>query len=226
MGVHTRESKTYLKVLASDGTIRQTVPQGTEGAVRRTYEDRETKAEKETFELVYDFIDGTIGDIFLFEGKFGDNLIIPISDGDSTFHLSLGTSTNFGEDFMKKLPNIDLTKPVAISPFSFMSDKGKPVRGVSIVQDFIIQNGSIKGGAKVKSYFYDDEAKKNINGYPDPDFDVKKAKPDDWKIYFAQARKFMVADLKAKGLIKDAASAPAADAAPDESAEVEVDKNF
>ena len=176
--------------------------------------------------MVFDFIDGTIGDIFLFEGKYGDNLIVPITDGDQTFHLSLGTSVPFGEDFMKKLPNIDLTKPVAISPFSFTGDNGKLARGVSIVQDFVVENGSIKGGAKVKSHYRDDVEKKNINGYPDPEGDTRKYKPDDWKIYFAQARKFMVADLKSKGLIKDAASAPAADAVPDESAEVEVDKNF
>lgn len=223
MGVHKRDSKTYLKVLGSDGTLRQSVPEGTEGAVRRTYEDRETKAEVAVFELVYDFIDGMIGDINLFEGKFGDNLIIPITDGDDTFHLSLSTSQPFGEDFMKKLLNIDLSKPVAISPFSFTGENGKPVRGLSIVQDFTINNGSIMGGTKVQNYFYDSVEKKTINGMPVPDFDTRKAKTDDWKIYFAQVRKFLVNTLKEKNLIKEGAAAPAATDTPEELTE---DKPF
>jgi hypothetical protein len=211
MGVHTRESKTYLKVLASDGTLRLAVPEGTPGAVRRTYEDRDTKEEKVVFEQVFDFIDGMIGDVTIVEGKFGSQVMVPIIDGDTTFTLSLGLTSNFGEDFLKKLPNIDLKKPVVISPFSFTSDKGKPVRGMSIQQDFKIANGSVVGGTKIKNFFRDEEAKKNINGLPEPEGDTRKYDSDDWKVYFIKVRKFLVSFNQERGLIKDKNAVPETD---------------
>lgn len=221
MGVHKRESKTYLKVLLSDGTIRQEVPAGTEGAVRRTYEDRETKAEKEKFELVYDMIDGIIGDITIMEGKFGDNVIVPITGDDGqTFLLSLGTAQPFGEDFMKKLPNIDLAKPVALVPFSFTSDKNKLVRGITVYQDFTIVGGQIQGGVKIKNFYYNETEKRATNNFPVPEGDTKKYKTDDWKIYFTIARKFLINDLKERGLIKEGSAE-----APDDTVEGQ-DPNF
>lgn len=205
MGVHTREHKTYLQIIA-DGSIRKQVPEGTEGCVRREWEDRDTKEMKHKFEMAYDSIDGMIGDITVNKGKFGDQLIVPITDTDNSevFTLALSTGQNFGEDFLKKMPNINFDKPVMLTPYSFLSDAGKTIRGIDIRQDWTDEPNS---GNKITSNYYDPDAKKNINGYPDPDGDTKSYSTDDWKIYFAQARKFLVADNTEKGLIKTAAAA-------------------
>lgn len=145
-------------------------------------------------ELVYTDIDGMIGDITIMAGKFGDNLIIPLTDVQTgqTLHLALGVTNPFGEDFLKKMPNIDYTKPVVIIPFSFTSDKGKLVKGVTVRQD----------GEKIANFFRDEEAKKNMHGLPEAEGDTKGYSKDDWKIYFLTVRKFLINYNKEKGFIK------------------------
>jgi len=207
MGLETREHKVYLQVIA-DGTIRKVVPEGTPGCVKRVYEDRETKEEKHKFEMVFDAVNGIVGQVTLKKGKFGDQLIIPITDGDENFNLALSTQQNYGEDFMKKMPNINFDKKVRLSPFSFTSDAGKIIRGIDVRQDWNPHEPvTADNGNKIPSNYFDKENKKNINGYPDPEGNTKEFSTDDWKIYFAQARKFLVTDLKSKDLIVDAATA-------------------
>jgi hypothetical protein len=45
---------------------------------------------------------------------------------------------------------------------------------------------------KVTNYFRDTDKKENINGYPNPEGDTQDYSKDDWKLYFLQARKFLV----------------------------------
>ena len=218
MGLNTqRESQVYLKVLA-DGTIREKVVEGTEGCVRREIEDQKTKEITVVFEMVHESIDGMIGEITLKEGKFGDQLMIPMVDGEESFNLALSISQNFGEDFMKKLPNIDKTKPVLINPFSFTSDAGKPVRGIDIRQDW--NKGepiSKENGTKITSFYQEGSGRdtKNLHGYPEAEAGTKG---DDWKIYFAVARKFLIKDLSEKGFIVPAGVAVDASAPVDPTA--------
>jgi cellulose biosynthesis protein BcsQ len=199
MGVHKREEVTYFQV-GANGDIRLTVPEGTAGSVRREYEDRETKEVKVKYELIYTDIDGMIGDITIMSGKFGDNLIIPLKDTTTgeVLCLSLGVTSNFGEDFMKKMPNIDYTKPVKLIPYSFTTDKGKTKKGITIYQDSI----------KISDHFHDAQGI-NTNGLPVPEGDTKKYTKDDWKIYYLTARKFLINYNKEKGFIKDKAVAAA-----------------
>jgi len=207
MGLNNRrESQVYVKVL-SDGTVREKVPEGTEGCVRREIEDQKTKEITVVFEMVHESVDGMIGNITLKEGKFGDQLIIPMTDGDDTFTLALSVAQNFGEDFMKKLPNIDKTKPVLLKPFSFTSDAGKPVRGIDIRQDWNEHEPITKeNGTKITSFYQEGSGRdtKNLHGYPQAEAGTKG---DDWKIYFAVARKFLIKDLSEKGFIVPASVA-------------------
>ena len=203
MGLQTRESQTFLQVIA-DGSIRMQVPEGTEGSVRREYEDKDGNKQFK-IEAVFNAIDGMLGDITVKAGKFGDQIMVPITDQDSgeVYTLALGTSSNFGEDFMKKLPNINLAEPVLLAPFSFVGDNGKDVRGMDIRQGFDVNTPN--SGEKVVDHYRDFDTKKNINGMPE--FDGNKDVKDDWKIYFITARKFLIADLTEKGIIKTAAVA-------------------
>lgn len=182
MGLKKHDDAKYVNILGSDGTLRLTVPEGTEGCEKREYEIKDgTKGVK--YELVFDSLNGKITNIEFYEGKFGKNLLITVADTEGELTLSASTTQPFGEDIMKKLPNIDLKKEVVFAPYSFTDDKGKTVKGVSITQD----------GVKILNFFRDVEAKKNINGYPDPK-PKKGDKPytsDDWKVYFIEARNFL-----------------------------------
>jgi len=168
----------YLSILG-DGTIRMVVPQGTEGAVIREYETSDGKKGSK-WELVYNSIEGKIVDAQFFEGDYGKLLQITVNDGIEPLVLSINTTQPFGEDLMKKLPRLDISKDVKLSPYAITGDNGKTTKGISVMQN----------GEKIKNFFYDGE--KNLNGFPTPDGDVKKFMKDDWKIYFLQARKFLV----------------------------------
>jgi hypothetical protein len=97
---------------------------------------------------------------------------------------------------MKKLLAVNMDLPVKLVPYSFIDDKGKTRKGMSVYQNFYIDELGKPQGDKIKSYFQEGEGKetKNINGYPD----APKAKAgktistDEWKMYFMQARLFMI----------------------------------
>ena len=174
-------SKKYVTVLA-DGKFHQNVPEGTEGAVIRTYEDKDGVEQKKT-ELVFDSVDGVITKLSFEDGDYGKSLNIEL-DGDGV--ISLATSSNFGEDFMKKLPNIDLSKSVNIAPFAFEDDKKKMRKGVSITQD----------GNKIESAYYNKDTKEAVGGIPEIKEDTTKWSSDDWKMHFMTVRKFLIGEVE------------------------------
>jgi hypothetical protein len=179
---------TYATVLA-DGKIHVSVPEGTEGAVLREYETS-TGEKGSKWEHVFTKLSGMITGIQFYEGDFGNQLQLTIADeGEKPVVLSLSTAQNFGEDLMKKIPAIDTSKPVVLSPYAVEDDKtGKLRKGISVVQD----------EKKVQNYFYNFHEKQNINGYPSPKFKLDKKsgenKPfskDEWKLYFGECRVFL-----------------------------------
>jgi hypothetical protein len=171
----------FLSIL-SDGTIRLSVPEGTEGAQKREYETSDGKTGVK-YELVYTELSGMITGIKFWEGDFGKSIQLTITDGDEDpVVLSVSTASSFGEDLMKKLPAIETSKPIVLSPYSFEDDRGKKRKGITIRQ----------GENKIENYYYDKDTKKNIHGYPETDFGKKKPSKDDWKMYFMKARLFLI----------------------------------
>jgi hypothetical protein len=175
MGLIKLKHQTFANVL-SDGKIRIACQDSTPNAVKREWELKDgSKGTK--YELVYDKIDGIIKNLFIYDGNFGKTLQITIDD----IVLCLNMKSNFADDFMRKLPNIDLEKTVEISPYSFETKEGKTKKGVSVIQN----------GEKIKNFFYDEEAKKAANGYPELPKGYKKFDSDDWSVHFIGCNKFL-----------------------------------
>lgn len=178
-----QSDKTFLTILA-DGKFHQQVEEGTEGAVKREIKDKFTNEVTDTkFELLHDSVKGIITEVSIQEGEYGKNLQITID----TEIVSLGTKSSFGEDMLKKLPSIDLSKEVTLTPYSFLP-KGEEnkKKGVTVYQD----------GVKVGSYYYDAENKVSINGCPEPENDGKGFDSDDWANHFNIVRKFMIKEIE------------------------------
>lgn len=187
MGFIKREKKVFVSISAG-GELRIPATENTPGAQRREFTERDG-VKQVKYEIVQDAYEGFIKDVKFNDAGFG--LMINITferenSNDDEVIISTGADTNFGTDIMKKLPNVDFSKRVTLSPFSFISDDNKDVRGVSF-----LQVGTVNG--KVKSFFYDEANKRNINGFPSPMGDTSSYDKDDWKIYFMQVRKFLVA---------------------------------
>jgi hypothetical protein len=169
-----------LTILA-DGKFHQSVLEGTAGAVIREFKDKEDVVHLKP-ELVFDEVSGMITNISFKDGEFGTNLQIEI-DGDG--EISVGTSGNFGEDLMKKLPALNFGLPVIMKPYSFEVD-GKSRKGVSVYQN----------GIKIDSFYWDKDKKVSLNGIPEVEGDTSKFKSDDWKMHFMKVRKFLVKKIE------------------------------
>lgn len=176
--------------IKSDGKFHEKVDENTPGAVLRKYEVKDkhgnvTTGEK--WELLYRAIEKMrIVKIEFETGEYGENILTTFSDGEEEITWSEGTGTNFGTDYMKKLPNVDFSYPVAVMPYSFEDERGKERRGVSIYQN----------GDKIVNFFWDAEAATTCNGFPQPEGDKEMYDSDDWKVYFIGVRKFLVAHIK------------------------------
>jgi hypothetical protein len=173
------EQRKYVSVLA-DGLFHMNVEEGTEGAKTREYETSAgLKGVKH--ELTFDTLSGMLGDVFFFDGEYGNTLHLIVDD----IELSLNVSSNFAEDLMQKLPNIDKEKSVVFKPYSFVDDRKKTRRGITVTQD----------DQKVGKFFMGED-KKPTNGLETVAFpEAKEGKAistDMWKLYFAQVRAFLV----------------------------------
>lgn len=181
------ENRKYITILA-DGKLHMTVPEGTEGATMRHYELKDgTKGSK--LELVFTEVSGIITNINLKDGNYGQMLEATITDaanGEDPVVLSVGVNSNFAEDLMKKLPNISLTLPVRLVPFSFTDDKGKARKGITVYQDQV----------KVESYYHESGTFNPLNGYPSPQKDQKLMKKPDWKKFYGVANDFLVEETR------------------------------
>lgn len=184
----------FASVLA-DGKIHVGATEHTEGAVKREYETSDGKS-GEKWELLYTELSGTIEKVSFFEGNYGKNLQIVVRDDEDEsakpITLSIPTESNFGEDVMKKLPNINQKKVVTFAPYSFLDDKGKRKRGVTVTQES--KKGEVE---KIQNFYYDAKIKEVANGYPEVP-KPKKGKAltkSDWRKYFGNAREFLIEDL-------------------------------
>jgi len=202
----TKETGIYFNVM-SDGKFHQTVPAGTEGAVLREGELKDGTTFSK-WEKLFSDISGMITKVEFYDGNYGKNLLLTISDeGYEDVTVSLNTAQPFGEDMLKKLLAIDRTQPIKLVPYSLVDEKsGKSKKGITVYQN----------DQKVQSYFhsYDAETKQTtpINGFPELPT-AKKGKAissDEWKLWFAQCRLFMIDTIEDKLGLTNSADAEAA----------------
>jgi len=186
---HQQQDTIFASILA-DGKIHVSVSKDTEGAIEREYETSDGKKGSK-FEHQYTELSGHILEVKFFEGDYGINLqlVVGEKDDEKPVALSLSTESNFAEDLMKKLPDINLKKPVTMAPYSFDNDKGKKQRGITVTQD----------GVKIPSHYYDTEKKAVCNGYPvapKPKAGAKPLTKSQWRKYFDEAREFLMEQVK------------------------------
>lgn len=182
-----------MNILGSDGTLRLTVDAGTEGAKLREYETSDGKKGSK-WELTFKSLCGKITNMQMHEGDYGKNLLVTLSYEGGADTVSFNTTTPFGEDFMKKLPNINLDEFVTIAPYSFTDEAGKTRKGVTVTQGDVKLQNAFSEVTEVKGK----KVYKTLHGFPEPT--GKEEDKDDWKIYFTQCRKFLVKNVEEKFL--------------------------
>lgn len=175
------EKRRYVSILA-DGKFHQSVPEGTENAIKRTYETSDgTKGTKHEF--VFSKISATIKSVSFEEGKYGEQILVTVEGDEGEATIVTGSGNSFALDIMNKLPRVDFSQPVEFSPFSFESETGKVKKGMTLVQD----------GKKLVPYFSGKNVQGNwesLHGFPEvKDRDNLNSKK--WQLYFLTVSEFL-----------------------------------
>jgi hypothetical protein len=131
------------------GKITKKVPEGTEGAIKRT-----NKKEDVVYEVHYDYVKGLLLDIGVSDHKdYGKQWLFTLRDGVEMYQLRIGENTPALTSLLKVLPNCCLKQPITIEPYDFTGKDGKKRSGVTLKQE----------GKKVERFFTREDPK----GLPD-----------------------------------------------------------
>lgn len=128
MGFADREGGKFFNIFEGKFAIR--VPEGTEGAVRR-----ENKEKKIVYEIFHDSFTGKLVGIRTQDGPFGKNWLFDFKDGEEAYTLQLSYSNSFAKNFLKILPNADLTKEMKVMPSQKIEADGKKKTSLFVAQD-------------------------------------------------------------------------------------------
>ena len=182
----TQNKVPYLKIV--NGQIVQSVDKTTPNAKFREYKLSDG-TEGSKWELVYKSWAGVVHDISFKDTPYGEMCQITFDDAI----LSISTSSRYFSDIAGKLLACDLSLPITISPWDFVTEDGKKKTGATVAQS----------GDKVGSAFW---ASGELSPeFPQVDEDKKaKMKANYWKVYFAEVEAFLIEKLteKAKTISK------------------------
>ncbi len=169
-----------------DGTFRVQVPPNHPDAVERKWETKDGKSGIK-YERHVRALFGRVMNISITEGDYGKNLNVYLDENEDgeTPVISVKASDRYGEDMLKKLPNLK-DEEYRFLPYDMQDDKNpeRRVKGVSITG----KDEADKFTVKLSNFFYDSEKKENLNGFPVPTDEDK----EDWEFYFKKANKFLV----------------------------------
>lgn len=117
--------------------------------------------------------------------------------GGKVDRIQIASDSKWGNDFARKIVNVDLSLPVTIRPYSYIPEgKTKLSEGLGIVQ------GTVKISDKYVK-FNGSEAPTNINGLEDFDVYAEEAKKETndklrsnaWKNYFTRTNVFVISEM-------------------------------
>lgn len=182
----TIEKKNYFYII--DGSWRQKVDEGVMGAVRRDWETPDGRKGTK-YELHFANFIGYIENVQFFDGDYGKQISITLDENENGEKplLQISASSREGSDFLRKLPAIDFTREVKLSPYSF-TDEGDEKRGLTVYQQDEDDNFKVKLG----DYFYDFETKESRNGMPSTPKPKDEMTKNAWKAYFLTVDDFLV----------------------------------
>ena len=127
MGLENRQTGNFITILG--GRLCQRVPEGTEGAEKRT-----NKLGNVVNERFYDSFTGKLIDIKVQDGTYGKTWNFVFRDKEEPYTLQLSYSNSFSTALLKMLPNIDLAREMKISP-SVKEVDGKDRSSLFVNQD-------------------------------------------------------------------------------------------
>ena len=180
-----------------EGTFRLKSTKDDPEAKARPYTNPKTKESGTAYERVFKALYGVIEDVSFRETSLPDgtvlrsiNIDLGEDDNGTSVMVSTPQDSRFASDFLKKLPNIDLTKEVRLMPYDFEPKEGPRQVGLAVNHADPEGNFTIK----VMDFFTKMEEKNgektytNLHGFPEATDEDKS----DWPFYFKKVNKFLI----------------------------------
>lgn len=128
----------YLRI--AEGKIVETVDESTSGAVSRTTKPSDEHPNGRTvWERKDDYVDGVITSIYRkereYKGELMNSLAVRMADKGESYLLEIKEGSRYWSSFLLRLPNIDLSKSVRVSPYDFTDKEGRRVIGLNVLQN-------------------------------------------------------------------------------------------
>lgn len=139
----------YLSI--ADGKLVRTYKE----AVQNVTVSRVNKTGRTVHEQKFDYIEGKLSGLRVNINDYGKQWILTVEDDEGEkFFINIMYGSRYANSILKCLPNIDLSKPVKLQPWSLIDKKDptKTVTGATIWQDNV----------KIEPYY----TKENPNGLP------------------------------------------------------------
>lgn len=99
--------------------------------------ERINKNGKHVFEQSFDAIVGRLTGVSKKENDYGIFIEIGLTDGSDNYNISTQFSGRYSSSFLKALPNINISEPVRLLPWSMIdkTDPSKKVTGITLYQN-------------------------------------------------------------------------------------------
>ena len=113
----------YLSIM--EGKLIRRVKEAGEGSTERV-----NKMDKIVFEKKYKSVTGIIVAIKKRDhAEYGSDWRIHLRNGETLFVISMYCSSNYAEDFMKRVENLDMSIPVKLAPYYILDEEKNKYRG-------------------------------------------------------------------------------------------------
>ncbi len=192
----------YLRI--RKGKFAEKAEETTQGAVRRSWNDRDTGEAMQAYDIINDHLSGMVVSAAPVDGKFGQVFevvlkevtlykfvkkgeFIETKEEEVMITIPMTDRNNFGH-LVEKLMSADLKKEMKISPYWIKGTSGEknregeyyPTVGLNIFQ----------GEDKLQSKYW--ENKERGNGYPQHE---KGWSSNQWKMYRLKEEEFLVGEI-------------------------------
>jgi len=136
-------SKIFLSV--SDGSLVRSFK-----SPNANTQERVNKKGNTVHEQKFRDISGTLTAIGKREHDYGVDLQLTMQDGEEQYQISMPFSSRYTTSFLKALPNIDISKPIKLMPWSMVdkNDATKKITGITCYQ-----------GEKIAPYYTKEDPK-------------------------------------------------------------------
>lgn len=201
-------------------------------AVLRTYKNPKTGEEGKKYERAYKALYGVIDDVSFHENALKDGTVLRSmniglgEDEDGIAQIiSIPVDSRYATDFMKRLPTLDLSKEVRLSPYDFEPKQGPRQVGLSVYHKDDADNFTVKVDNTFFTKVEEVDGHKtytNLHGFPEPTDEDSS----DWPFYFKKVNKFLVSYTKENVLPRFAALSTRVSPTPKSYEEQELNKEF